>query len=512
MWIDDEINSLETHILFLEQKGYQITPAMNGSDGLSLLQEEIYDAVLLDHSMPDMDGIHLLSEIKRRYPHLPVVMVTQNEQREIMNEAIMHHVDDFLMKPLNPKQIASKLAFLLEYDAVKEDYTAQEYVIDFNKRTALKQQEVDWKTWIDIYTQLAEWDLRLDELDIADNLRETHGLEKQECNALFARYVEENYCDWLVGEDSPVLSVDLLYKHVIPEIQVGKQVFFMVMDCMRLDHWLKIKPLLHPYFQITTHYYYSILPTATNYARNSIFSGLFPLEFAQRYPDLWVETDDENTSVNRHEKDLMRLQLERHGIHLKPAPHYFKIFDARGEMEYLQWISNVNRISLAAVVVDFIDHLTHKRSEIGLLKQLIPDETAFRTFVQGWFQHSGLYKILKLLADRGVTVILTSDHGSILCQHAAKVSGDRPATNGLRFKVGGELLCSEEAGLRITQPEQYMLPDEVYEKNYILAKEDYYFVYPNQFNDYKRQFHGGFQHGGISMEEMILPCAILEPK
>ena len=278
-------------------------------------------------------------------------MVTENEQREIMNEAIIHRVDDFLMKPLNPQQIASQLAFLLEYDAVTEDYTAQEYVIDFNKRSALKQHDVDWKTWIDIYTQLAEWDLRLDELDIADNLRETHRLEKRECNALFARYIEDNYSDWLVGEDSPVLSVDLLYKHVIPEIQVGKQVFFMVMDCMRLDHWLKIKPLLDPYFQMTTHYHYSILPTATNYSRNSIFSGLFPLEFSQRYPDLWVEADGENTSVNRYEKDLMRLQLERHGIYLKPASHYFKIFDVRGEMEYLQWISNTKRISLAAVVV-----------------------------------------------------------------------------------------------------------------------------------------------------------------
>ena len=242
MWIDGEINSLETHILFLEQKGYQITPAVKGADGLSLLHEKIYDAVLINHIMPDMDGMLLLSAIKRRYPHLPVVMVTESEQRETMNEAIIHHVDDFLMKPLNPKQIASQLAFLLEYDAVKEDYTAQEYVIDFNKRSALKQQEVDWKTWIDIYTQLAEWDLRLDELDIADNLRETHRLEKQECNALFARYIEDNYSDWLVGEDSPVLSVDLLYKHVIPEIQVGKQVFFMVMDCMRLDHWLKLSP------------------------------------------------------------------------------------------------------------------------------------------------------------------------------------------------------------------------------------------------------------------------------
>lgn len=513
MWIDAEINHLKPHILFLEQKGYDILPVTNGADGLSLLKDGVYDAVLLDYAIPDMDGISLLSEIKKRDPNLPVVMMTQSDQGEVMHEAIIHQVDDFLIKPLSPNQIASVITFLLEYDTIKEDYTAQEYVVDFNKRRFLAEQEVvDWRTWIDIYVQLTEWDLRLDELDTADDLRATHLLEKQECNALFARHVEAHYCDWLVGENSPVLSVDVISKYVLPEVQIGKQVLFVVMDCMRLDHFLKIEPLLHPYFYVTKDYYYSILPTATLYSRNAIFSGLFPLEFAQRYPDLWVEVDDENTSVNRHEKNLMRLQLERHGIILKPPPQYFKIFDTRGEMEYLQWISGVNRISLAAVVVDFLDFLTHKRSEISLLKQLIPDETAFRTLVQGWFLHSRVYKIFKLLAERGVTVVLTSDHGSILCQRAAKISGDRSATNGLRFKSGGELVCDEDVGLRITDPERYMLPDDSVEKNYMLAKEDYYFVYPNQFNDYKRQFHGGLQHGGISMEEMILPCVILEPK
>jgi CheY-like chemotaxis protein len=513
LWIDDQIDNLGSHISHLEQEGYRVTSSTDGLNGLSLLEKDLFDAVLLDHSMPGMDGISVLSEIKRKYPGLPVFMITQSERREVMNEAIVRQVDHFLMKSLTPKQLATELTFLLEYDAVKEDYTAQEYVIDFNKRSFLKQQgEVDWQTWIDIYAQLAEWDVRLDELSGAEGLRETHTMEKQECNAMFARYVEKNYRNWVVGGDSPVLSVDLIYKHVIPEIQVGKQVFFLVLDCMRLDHWLKIKPLLHPYFQISTHYYYSILPTATIYARNAIFSGLFPLEFANRYPDLWVEVDDENSSVNRHEKDLLRKQLERHGIILKPSPHYFKIFDIRGEMEYLEWISGVNRISLASVVIDFIDLLTHKRSEISVLRQLIPDETAFRTFVKGWFQHSGVFKILKLLAERGVTVILTTDHGSILSQRAAKISGDRPSTNGLRFKIGGEFLYDVEAGIRISRPEEYMLPDDAPNKNYVLAKEDYYFVYPNQFDDYKRQFHGGFQHGGVSMEEMILPCVIMEPK
>ena len=512
LWIDNEISELQPHILFLEHNGYDITTATSDSEGLSILESEVYDAVLLDHKMPEMDGIRVLSKIKKSHPHLPVVIVTDSDQKHIMSAAIIHHVDDFLIKPVSPKQIASVLTFVFDHGAIKQDYTAQEYVVDFNKRRAFKQQPADWRSWTDFYVQMTEWDLRMDDLATADDLRETHRLEKQECQSHFARYVEDRYCDWLVGKDSPVLSVDVIYKYVLPEVQVGKQVLFIVLDCMRLDHWFSIKPLLQPYFDMTTHYYYSILPTATSYARNALFSGLFPFELAQRHPNLWTEIDEENTSINRHEKNLMRMQLERHGIVLKPAPQYFKIFDMRGETEYLQWMNSVPRISLAALVVDFIDILTHKRSETSLLKQLIPDEAAFRTVVQGWFRHSGLFKILRLLAERGITVILTSDHGSILSERPARVSSSQAATSGLRFKLGAEIHVDEEVGLRITDPKRYRLPDDSAQKNYVLAKEDYYFVYATQFNDYKDQFVGGFQHGGISLEEMILPCVVLDPR
>jgi CheY-like chemotaxis protein len=298
LWIDDEITELQPHILFLEHNGYDITTATNDSEGFSLFEAGIYDAVLLDHKMPEMDGIRILSKIKKSRPHLPVVIVTGSDQKHIMSTAIIHQVDDFLIKPVSPRQIASVLTFVLDHSAIKQDYTAQEYVVDFNKRGSLKQQQVvDWRTWIDCYVQMVEWDLRLDELAAADDLRETHRLEKQECQSQFARYVEDHYCDWLVGKDSPVLSVDVIYKHVLPEVQVGKQVLFIVLDCMRLDHWFTIKPLLQPYFDMTTHYYYSILPTATSYARNAIFSGLFPLELAQRYPDLWIEIDEETQAL-----------------------------------------------------------------------------------------------------------------------------------------------------------------------------------------------------------------------
>ena len=284
------------------------------------------------------------------------------------------------------------------------------------------------------------------------------------------------------------------------------------MDCMRLDHWLKIEPLLYPLFDIKTDYYYSIVPTATRYARNAIFSGLFPLELAERYPDLYAEPDNTHTSINRYEKQLLRLQFERHGIPLKPPLHYFKIFDVRGEMQYLHWLSVADRISLSALVVDFLDMLTHTRYEVDLLRQMIPDEAAFRTLVHAWFQHSRLYEIFRIAAERDLTVILTSDHGSIRCQNAAKISSQAELTAGLRFKEGRNISCDAEAGWILKDPEEYRLPGKAARKNYVLAKEDCYFVYDRQFNVYKEIFQGSFQHGGVSLEEMILPCIVLEPR
>ena len=281
---------------------------------------------------------------------------------------------------------------------------------------------------------------------------------------------------------------------------------------MRLDHWLKIEPFLYPLFDIKTDYYYAIVPTATRYARNAIFSGLFPLELAERHPDLYAEPDNTHTSINRYEKQLMHLQFERHGIPLKPPLHYFKIFDTRGEMQYLHWLNIADRISLTALVVDFLDMLTHTRYEVDLLRQLIPDEAAFRALVHAWFQHSRLYEIFRVAAERGITVVLTSDHGSLLCQNAAKITSQTELTTGLRFKEGRNISCAPEAGWIIKDPETYRLPGKTTRKHYVLAKEDYYFVYDRQFNVYKEIFQGSLQHGGISLEEMVLPCIVLEPR
>ena len=511
------------YIRFLEYQGYDVSLTNTITEGITLLQDEEYHALLLSYDEMAREE-NLLSHIRRVDAHVPIVLVTHEGGQEALQQASLFDVDSIFIGSTNDqdetsaRQLEASLAFILEKQAAREAYTPQAYVQNFNRAqisggATQEHGSLDnWQTWIDTYIRLVEWDLRLDTLHNVDELKSIHEIEKREANAAFADYIQTNYHNWLAGKASPTLSVDVVYKYVIPEIQAGKQVMFVVMDCMRLDHWLKIEPLLYPLFDITTDYYYSILPTATRYARNAIFSGLFPLEFADRHPDLYAEPDTAHTSINRYEKDLMRLQFERHGIPLKPPLHYFKIFDMRGEIQYLHWLSVTDRISLTALVVDFLDMLTHTRHEMDLLQQLVPDEAAFRNLAQVWFQHSHLYRIFRIAAERGITVVLTSDHGSLLCQNAAKVSSQAELTTGLRFKEGKNISCPPEAGWLINEPSAYRLPGEDARKSYVLAKEDYYFVYERQFHVYKEIFQGSFQHGGVSLEEMILPCAVLEPR
>ncbi len=511
LWIDDEIDFLKSHIFFLQGKGYNITPVSNGDDGLSLIKEQHYDAVLLDQIMPGRDGMSTLALIREIEPTLPVIMVTKSEEEDLMDEAIGNRIDDFLVKPLSPNRILPILKRVLDQKRIIETKVPQNYTTDFNRINAIKAGNPDWEEWMSLYVSLSEWDIEFDKLENT-GLEQTHIEQKKDCNALFSNYVEENYADWLNGRNSPTLSVDIIDKYILPLLQNREQVYFIVVDCLRLDQWLTIEPLLQPYFQITRDYFYSILPSATLYSRNALFSGLFPREMAQKYPEYWEESPDDETSTNQHEKKLLQIKLEQMGINLKPPLRYFKIFDTRGGTEYIRHASSTNRVSLAALVVNFIDILTHKRSQIDILQQISPDESAFRSLTKSWFVHSSLFEILKIISRKNVTVVLTSDHGSILSNRAARAYGNKDTSTSLRFKMGNNLGCDPDEAMHITDPKDYKLPGGSIGKNYILAKEDYYFVYPNQFHEYKRQFRGGFQHGGISMEEMILPCVIMRSR
>lgn len=529
LWIDNVEESLRTspnlkselkpYIRFMEFHSYDVSYADSYVDGIALLKDKSFHAVIINSDVRNGDQ---LSRIRKTDAWIPIILLTKTGGQEILSQASMHGVDDVLIMPTSPRQLVSSLTLLLEKHRMRETYTPQVYVKNYNRQHTLDDRQThtqpgpilenDWQVWIDTYIQFVEWDIMFDGLSNVDELKAIHAREKREANSNFTEYVKNNYTSWLEGDKSPALSVDVFYKYVIPEIQIGKSVLFVVMDCMRLDHWLKIESILYRDFHMTKHYYYSILPTTTHFCRNAIFSGLFPRDLAERYPELYAEPDNEQTSINRFEKELMFLQLDRHGIVLKPSPHYFKIFDARGETQYLQWLSETKRISLAAVIVGFLDMFTHLRSEVDLFQQLVPNEEAFRTLVQSWFQHSEIYKIINLAAERGMTIIITSDHGSVRCGNAAKISSRNNLSSGLRLKEGKDILCSPDAGLLIDTPETYRLPDNNSEKDYILAVEDNYFVYENQFNTYKEIFHGSFQHGGISLEEMILPCVVLEPR
>ena len=532
IWINTELSEplmnteLKPYVRLLEFNGYDVTFSSSSDDAIVLLKNKRFDAVLVNYFDLSTRDYETVARIRREDPHIPIVLLTGTDDDEIQEVVSLYDVSDVMIMPTNPRQVVSSIGFLLDKQQMRDKYTPQAYVKNFNRqysKHASKHEgqelnsegvndEKDWQIWIDTYLRFVEWDFRLDALSIVDELKTIHEAEKREANAAFADYIQNTYSSWLESQDSPPLSVDVFHKFVIPEIQIGKSVLFVVMDCMRLDHWLKIEQLLYPDFHMTKHYYFSILPTTTRYARNAIFSGLFPLELAERYPHLYAEPEEGTTSVNRYEKDLMRLQLERNGLTLKPFPYYFKIFDEHGEIQYLDWLKDVNQISFTAIVVDFLDMLTHQRSEISLFKQLIPNEEAFRMVIETWFKNSRLYTIFKLAAERGLTIIVTSDHGSVLCKNGVKVSSPHDLSSGLRVKEGMEISCSSEAGFLIDNPAAYGLPNNGRETNYILAKEDYYFLYENQYSTFRNVFDGSFQHGGISFEEMILPCVILEPK
>ena len=509
LWIDDEIDSLRSHTLFLQSRGYRVTTASNARDGLALLAERRFDAALLDHHMVGMSGLEALDAIKASYPRLPVVMITQSHEDALMDEALRGRVDDFLVKPTQAVQVARTLRRLLDRKRVEAEGAAVQYLNEYRELSALTDAELDWRGWMETYRRLCAWDMRIDELK-AVGLDANHAELRADLNRRFSNYAAEHYGSWARGEsDSPPLSTDVLDRHVLPLLREGTPVFFVVIDCMRYDLWLTIQPLLAEMFHIETELYYGVLPTATAYARNALFSGLFPSEIAERYPDCWSEDVRSAEGLNRHEKRLLELKLERSGLELWPAPRYFKIFDPEGGRLYRKRAASYDRFSLACLVVNFVDALTHERSHSQLLRQIAPDEASFCSLFRSWFQNSDLYEIFRLMGDKGAAVVVTTDHGSVLCNRASKVFGDRDTASGLRFKFGKRVQCAEESAAAAVSPSEYRLPSDFPGKNYVFAKEDYYFVYPSDFQVYRKKLKGGFQHGGISMEEMLIPCVLM---
>lgn len=513
LWVDDEIDLLRAHLRLLEEKGYQVDTATNGEDAVELVKQKRYDLVFLDEMMPGMGGLETLSKLKDMDPNLPIVMVTKNEAESLMEEAIGSKISDYLTKPVNPSQVLMACKKFLEARKITSEHVSRDYTEEFRQISLALMNPLDFNQWYELYTKLTEWDLELDahpEL----GLRQTLLDQKRECNAEFGRFVERNYRNWIEQEiNRPVLSTDVLEKSVFPELEKTGSVFLFVIDCLRLDQWLVIEPLVADYFTIRKSFYFGILPTATPYARNAIFSGLFPIDLEKRFPELWQAGDDDESSRNRHEHQLLERLLGRKRLQLKPEPKYVKILDAEFGRQIEGNILSYTKSKLTAVVVNFVDMLAHGRSDSRLLKEIAPDEAAYRSLTRSWFLHSSLFGMFKALSTQeNVTIVVTTDHGSVRCLRGAKVIGDREASTNLRYKFGRNLRVDERQAVFVKYPADFKLPSESVTTNYILAKEDYYFVYPTDYHKYLSQYRDSFQHGGISMEEMMLPVITLEPK
>lgn len=514
LWADDEIELLQPHIIFLNDRGYDVTGVTSGEDAVKQVARNTFDAVLLDEQMAGLDGIATLVRIKKLQPDLPVIMITKSEEESLMEEAIGSRIDDYLTKPVNPSQIQLALKKLLEGRNISRQKLSQDYITEFNRINAELDEELDWDEWLDLQVSMTRW-----ALEISDHkeggLQELLEEQQMTANERFARYIEENYPQWVRSNryERPPLSQDIVKEWVLPRLHDGEKVLFLVLDCLRLDHWMAVEPLLKERFEIETDHYFSLLPTATPFSRNSIFSGDWPFEFPLKNRDLWDKLNElDEASLNRFERQLLDSQLKRLGAFPNPEPKYAKILDPEEAQRTLRKVSDYFDIPLVSMVFNFVDIVAHHRSTEEVIQTLIPDEAAYRSIVRSWFEHSPLNELLQRFGERGVTIVLTSDHGSIRVRKPSKVIGDRDASTNLRYKYGRNLKVNQKQAIRVRKPEEWGLLSRGVNTDYLFARTDNFFVYPNEFNKYADKFRDSFLHGGISLEEMVLPVATLRAK
>jgi DNA-binding response OmpR family regulator len=513
LWVDDEIELLKPHLLFLEEKGYDVESATNGADAIERVRSDHVDVVLLDEQMPGMGGLDTLPELKDAAPNVPVVMITKSEEENLMEEALGRQIADYLTKPVNPSQVLLTLKRLLEGERLESEQISQSYMQTFNRISQRLQSYLSHEEWVELYLELMGYDL---EIDSDEGARQILNDQMQEANRAFGRFVEESYPTWIQNVDQapdesrPALSHEVIDEFVLPEMEDDKPVVFFVIDCLRYDQWLVFEELLRGDFSMEKDFYYSILPTATPYSRNSIFSGLLPQEIAERYPRIWEQGEDDEHSRNRNEQEFLEDLLDRRRV--DASLRYDKLIGSDDGQSFADSAADLTQHDLAAVVVNFVDVLAHSRSDSDVLKELAPDERAYRDLTRTWFEHSWLLRTFRALAKRDCTVVVTTDHGAVRCLHSTEVIGDRETSTALRYKYGNNLKADEQHAIFVKDPESYGLPAPSINTNYILAKEDYYFVYPTNFHHYEKKYRDTMQHGGASMQEMLLPVVTMTPK
>lgn len=508
LWADDEIELLKPHILFLNDKGYEVTPVTSGPEAIEACEESNFDVVFLDENMPGMTGLETLTHLKGINPDVPVVMITKSEEEHLMEEAIGSKIADYLIKPLNPNQILMSVKKLLDNKRLISEKTNMSYQQDFRNLSMAFNDELDHNEWADIYKKLSYWDLEIGQGDMAEVL----DMQISEANMNFAKYVIDNYEYWLNDPESdrPLLSHELLRKKILPEMEAGQPLFFIVIDNLRYDQWKIIQNPISDLFNIEKEEsYYSILPTTTAYARNAIFSGMLPLEMEKYHPDIWVGEDEEK-GKNLNEEEFLRRQLKKLRLDIKLS--YNKIKNLGQGKILSDTIQNYLSNDLNVIVYNFVDMLSHARTEMEVIRELAPDESAYRSLTKSWFSHSPLLEIIRKLADKNVKIIITTDHGTVRVKRPFKIVGDRNTNTNLRYKVGKNLAFEENKVFVCRNPETLHLPKINVSSAYVFAVEDYFFAYPNNYNHYVKYYNDTFQHGGLTMEEMIIPIISLNSK
>ena len=507
LWADDEIDLLRPHILFLENKGYDVTPVNSGSDAVEICEKEYFDVVFLDENMPGMTGLEALNIIKSRLPNLPVVMITKSEEEQIMEDAIGAQISDYLIKPLNPNQILMSVKKILDNKRLVSEHTNMGYQQDFRDISMTLNDYLTYDEWAEVYKKITAWELAFDQQEEA-NMSEILDSQKVEANNYFSQFIGDSYEDWMQQKGSrPLLSHELMKEKVFPHIGKGKPVYFLVIDNLRYDQWLIIKPMVLEYFNLQNEEsYYSILPTTTAYARNAIFSGLLPLDMAKKHPEFWVG-EDVDEGKNNFEDKFLEAQLKRVRLDIKWS--YQKITHVNKGKNLVESINRLAENDLNVIVYNFVDMLSHARTDMAMIKELAPDEAAYRSITNSWFQHSPLFEALKKISEKGATLVITTDHGTIRVKKPFKIIGDRNTNTNLRYKQGKNLSYDNDDVLVAPDPEKFMLPKVNVSSSYVFALKDQFFAYPNNYNYYVKYYRDTFQHGGVSMEEMIIPVISL---